>query len=185
MAATGWASGEPRLSGSTGCEPSADPAVTLQYVYPRLSAIARSLVRQADVEDLVQESLVEVLARHPGFAGIEYPTAYAKRVLLRRVARMRTRWRDVPAGLMQGLDSPDESGVGEDAILGSLAVTDLLGELPPRQRACVYLHVVAGLKDDQVAEVLNCRPSTVRSQIARALGRLRALHPSLAQELEV
>lgn len=185
MAATGSAPGEPQLPGSTGCERPADPAVTLQYVYPRLSAIARSLVRQADVEDLVQESLVEVLARHPGFAGIEYPAAYAKRVLLRRVGRMRTRWRDVPAGLMQRLESPDDNSVGEDEVLGWLALSDLLGELPPRQRACVYLRVVAGLNDGQVAEVLNCRPSTVRSQIARAFGRLRALHPSLAQDLEV
>lgn len=68
-----------------------DPVATLQYVYPRLTAIARSLVRPADVEDLVQDSLVELLARHPGFAGIEYPVAYAKRVLLRRVGRFRAR----------------------------------------------------------------------------------------------
>lgn len=85
---------------------------------------------------------------------------------------------------MHGLDWPCDGGAGENEMPGSLVVADLLGELPSRQRACVYLHVVAGLKDDQIAELLGCRPSTVRSQIARALRRLRALHNSLAQDLE-
>jgi RNA polymerase sigma factor (sigma-70 family) len=49
----------------------------------------------------------------------------------------------------------------------------LLDRLPRRQRAAVVLRYYAGLSDEEVAAELGCRPSTVRSQISRALAALR------------
>ena len=49
-----------------------------------------------------------------------------------------------------------------------------LAALPPRQRAVVVLRYWEDLSDAQVAALLGCSASTVRSQAARALAKLRA-----------
>ena len=47
-------------------------------------------------------------------------------------------------------------------------------ELPPRQRAVVVLRYWEDLTDAQAGALLGCSASTVRSQAARALAKLRA-----------
>lgn len=47
-------------------------------------------------------------------------------------------------------------------------------ELPPRQRAAVALHYTLGLSMDQAAEVMGCRPGTVKSLLHNARERLRS-----------
>jgi RNA polymerase sigma-70 factor (ECF subfamily) len=46
-------------------------------------------------------------------------------------------------------------------------------KLPPRQRAAVALHYVLGLSMDEAAEVMRCRPGTVKSLLHAARARLR------------
>ena len=54
-----------------------------------------------------------------------------------------------------------------------LELRDALGRLGERQRAVVVLRYFADLPDVEIAEVLGCRPSTVRSLVRRALRVLR------------
>ena len=49
--------------------------------------------------------------------------------------------------------------------------------LKPRFQAVVVLHYFEGLTLAEVANVLECSPATVRSQLARALSKLRKLLP--------
>lgn len=56
-----------------------------------------------------------------------------------------------------------------------IALRGALRRLPPRHRAVLVLRYLDDLPDAEIAEILGCRPSTVRSLTARALGRLRAL----------
>lgn len=51
----------------------------------------------------------------------------------------------------------------------------LVTRLPPRQRAAVVLRHVTGLSYPEVAAVLACPETTVRSHVRRGLGRLRQL----------
>jgi RNA polymerase sigma factor (sigma-70 family) len=48
-----------------------------------------------------------------------------------------------------------------------------LHELPPRQRAVIVLRYWEDLTDAQIAATLGCSPGTVRSQLSRALAKLR------------
>jgi RNA polymerase sigma factor (sigma-70 family) len=50
---------------------------------------------------------------------------------------------------------------------------DVLLRLPHRQRAAVVLRYYCQLSDPDIAEILGCRPATVRSLTRRALANLR------------
>ena len=52
------------------------------------------------------------------------------------------------------------------------AVWNELRRLPDRQRAAVVLRYYEDLADDDIAQLLGCRPATVRSLLHRALARL-------------
>lgn len=47
-----------------------------------------------------------------------------------------------------------------------------VGELPPRQRAAVYLRYVEDLAEGDIAEIMDCSVGTVRSQLSRARAKL-------------
>lgn len=149
---------------------------------PVLDRTARALGAGADADDLVQETLIRVLMRYPRFAGLAHPLAYCKTVLVRLAARGSRRrireGRELPEALALTLEAAEGP---ESAVLGRLAVADALRRLSRRQRACVYLSVVEGLSDDQISVVLDCRWSTVRSQLSRGLQTLRIASGRRAQ----
>jgi RNA polymerase sigma factor (sigma-70 family) len=61
----------------------------------------------------------------------------------------------------------------------SVTLREALYRLAPKYRAVLVLRYLEDLSDDEIAEVLGCRPSTVRSQAVRAIDRLRTLCPEL------
>ncbi len=149
-----------------------DPVDVLQRLYPPLRRAARALVGDQEGEDLVQAALVQVLARHPGFAGLDHPLGYTKTVMLRLAYRTWRQRGKVADELVEALDT--SSPAQEDAIR-RLDLQAAIRRLGPRQRLCVYLHHVEGLPDSQVAELTGIRPSTVRSQLSRAESQLREI----------
>lgn len=50
---------------------------------------------------------------------------------------------------------------------------DALAGLPPRQRAVIVLRYYEGLSEAEIAELLGCRPGTVKSLAHRGLAALR------------
>jgi RNA polymerase sigma factor (sigma-70 family) len=54
-------------------------------------------------------------------------------------------------------------------------VRDVLLRLPVRQRSAVVLRYFCDMADADIAEVLGCRPATVRTLVHRGLAQLRGL----------
>jgi RNA polymerase sigma factor (sigma-70 family) len=50
---------------------------------------------------------------------------------------------------------------------------DALAELKDRQRVAIVLRFYEDMHDEQIAEILGCRPATVRTAIHRGLRSLR------------
>lgn len=149
----------------------------------------RALLRFATVlttrswlaDDLVSDVLGRAFERWERISQLGQPNAYVRRMIVndyvswhRRLARTHPR-ADVEADLEHaGVPDTAADYAERDAMLRRLA------GLPRRQRAAVVLRYYVGLSDADIAAHLNCRETTVRSQISRALATLR-VDPTLSR----
>ena len=98
------------------------------------------------------------------------PDAYQRRILVNTSNRRFRRHRVTE----QSGDPPEIAVEGPADLVGErAALLAALRELPPRQRAVVVLRYWEDLTDVQIATALGCSPGTVRSQLSRALAKLR------------
>ena len=155
-----------------------------QFVTASSDALLRTAYLVAwdpvEAEDLVQECLLAVARRWPRVRRMEYPYAYARRVLVNLAldgAKRRTRHRQELVGDDAATLAavPDESSARRLHAVGVRAeLIEALGTLPPRQRAVLVLRYFEDLSEAQVAELLGCSVGTVKSTASRGLTRLHA-----------
>lgn len=154
------------------------------FVAVRGDALLRfALMLSGDVhraEDLVQSVLARAYPRWGRIAAMEAPEAYLKRMLVNEHLRWRARRSsgEVPMASPRTGSATAVSDAAE-AYADRDATWALLGRLPRRQRAVLVLRYYEDLSDADIAAVLGCRESTVRSQVARGLAALRAALPAL------
>ncbi|MCA1711585.1 MAG: SigE family RNA polymerase sigma factor [Actinobacteria bacterium] len=128
-------------------------------------------------EDLLQSALTKVYLSWSKVSAAGATDAYVRRIVvnthLSLLRRRRVR-EDLQADLVDIAAAAPSYGIEDrDALWAALA------KLGRRQRAIVLLRYYEDLPDDQIAELIGCSPSTVRSQAMRALNTLKDL-PELA-----
>jgi RNA polymerase sigma-70 factor (sigma-E family) len=132
-----------------------------------------------ETEDMLQETFIKVARRWDRVRSMEYPLAYARRILVNLVldgAATRTR-RD------EELQSPHESSeaIDHSSVRVLSGIDDrsefrwALGALPTRQRAVLILRYWDDLSEAEVAEILDCPIGTVKSSASRGLAELRRM----------
>jgi RNA polymerase sigma-70 factor (sigma-E family) len=152
-------------------------------------AVARSAVlfrgaliltgdRQA-AEDLVQETLERACRRWRTIAAKDAPDAYVRRIMVNLANdRWRRFRRTVPSVPYQ--DGGDTAAPGDQ--YGQVDTRDQLVRalqgLPMRMRTVVVLRYFHDLSDAEIAADLGISPSTVRSQLARGIDKLRGRLPA-------
>ncbi|PWI44579.1 RNA polymerase subunit sigma-70 [Streptomyces sp. ICBB 8177] len=150
-------------------------------VHPRLLAYVRTLVGDADAEDVASEAWLQItrdLARFTGdadrFRGWT-ATIARNRALdhIRKVGR-----RPLPGGdetVLYGI--PDRSDTADEALtsLATGRAMALISRLPADQAEAVVLRAVVGLDAKSAAQVLGKRPGAVRTSAHRGLRRLAEL----------
>lgn len=141
----------------------APEAVRLAYVLTGDRSLA---------EDLVQDAFARLAGR---FAHLRDPAAfdaYLRRTVV-NLAYSYFRRRRVERAYLER----EGSLVRPNAPAGDPETRDevwtALQRLPVRQRAAIALRFYEDLPDDRIADVLGCRPATVRSLIHRGLQTLR------------
>jgi RNA polymerase sigma-70 factor (sigma-E family) len=165
----------PDVIGSGGSE---DFSAFAQSRWPGLVRLAFGLTGDRwTAEDIAQATLAKAYVAWWRVRRADDPDAYLRRILVntsnRRFRRRRVTEQpgDVPDTPTDGLADQ----VGERAAL--LAALRLL---PPRQRAVIVLRYWEDLNDAEIAAALGCTPGTVRSQLSRALAKLR-VSPALGE----
>jgi RNA polymerase sigma factor (sigma-70 family) len=138
---------------------------------PRLLRAARLATGSwSDGEDLLQEAYQRTFAKWAELDGDPAREAYVLRTLSRlHVRRARRFWRREVA-----LDLPDSASVSADHER-ALDIRLALRALPSGQRLVVIHRYYLDLSVEATARALGCTTGTVKSQTARALGRLHLL----------
>ncbi len=163
-------------------EPSA-PAFFEEY-YDRILHYIQGLVHDQDeAEDLTQETFLraykERSSLHDPAAMLSWLYRIATHVSL---DRLRQRARRAPRESETDLDEveipdpgtplPEQTAEQEEM---SECVQKYLGQLPDSYRAVILFHDVHGLKDAEIAELLNLPLATVKMRLHRARNRLQAI----------
>jgi RNA polymerase sigma-70 factor (sigma-E family) len=150
------------------------------FAAARLPALLRyAVLLSGDRElasDLVQEVLTRALLRWRRISRVDEPYAYVRTMVTNQYLSLRRR-KSLPTVPLtyEALDGPRAPRLADPAIeAGERAeLWRQLTGLPRQQRAVIVLRYYENLSDPEIADVLGCRPSTVRSNAARALATLR------------
>ncbi len=123
-------------------------------------------------EDLVQDAFVRVVGRleHLRTPDAFYP--YLRRSII-NLSKNHFRHSAVECAYLARAQREIGADSVEVGVVTHETMRRALLQLPERQRAAVVLRFYEDLAEDQVAEVLRCRPGTARSLISRALQALR------------
>ena len=130
-------------------------------------------------EEAVQEALVRACSRWRRVSSADDPRAYVRRMVVNADISW---WRKVGRREHVVAEVFARPGATRNHPATDLATTvtevdsmwRLCAGLPRGQRAAVVLRYYEGLSDAEIAGILGCAESTVRSQIHRALASLRA-----------
>ena len=130
--------------------------------WPKLVRVAYLLTdSRSDAEEIAQDAFVRLQSTS---SAIRNPGGYLHTTVL-NACRDRHRHRIVVERAPQ--DRPEPSVDHHDELF------DALSKLPFRQHAALVLRFHLDLAEREIAEALDCRPSTVRSLTRRALATLR------------
>lgn len=161
-----------------------------KYRTPVIHFLGRMVRDAAQAEDLAQEVFLRVYrARGKYTPSAKFTTwlfRIASNLALNSVRDERHRQRDVsidePAAGDEGNESPAvdvpsrEPGVLDKMLARqrALQIRRAIGTLPEKQRVAVLLHKYQGMDYDEIARVLDCSESALKSLLFRAYETLRA-----------
>lgn len=121
-------------------------------------------------EDALQTAFANAWARWNQVSAADDRVAYVRRMAinaaLARHRRAHVR-RESSVPVLPDLVAPDDDWPEREATWRAVS------SLPPRQRAVVVLRYYEGLTESEIADLLGCRPGTVKSQASAALATLR------------
>jgi RNA polymerase sigma-70 factor (sigma-E family) len=140
------------------------PALVAVYGEQRLALVRLAYLIVGDreqAEEIVHDAFVSTYA---AWDRVREPIAYVRTSVVNRsrgvLRRRRLERRHAEPTTDTTSTAPDE-------------LWDVLDRLRPRQRAALVLRFYDGLPDAEIAELLGCRATTVRTTIHRALAALR------------
>jgi len=125
-----------------------------------------------EAEDLVHDAIVRMAARFTDLRSEDAFPAYLKRAIVNQAAsigrrhRIEREWRE--RNTRPPVVMPAEPGPGDE-------LWRAMTRLPARQRAALVLRFYEDLSERQTADILGCRPGTVKSLVSRGLASLRGV----------
>ena len=126
---------------------------------------------RADADDIFQEVFIRLVKKKPGFESGEHMKAWLIRVT---VNCARSLWLSSWKKRMVFWEDEQLNRIpAEEAPAGNEALEEALDALPMKMRRVVHLFYYEEMSVDEIAEALNEKPSTIRSQLSRARKALK------------
>jgi RNA polymerase sigma-70 factor (ECF subfamily) len=159
-----------------------------KYRTPLVNYLGRMIGDSATAEDLAQEVFLRVYRARSEYAPSAKFTTWIFRIAtnLALNARRDGRYRQLEVSIQEGnypedgevrvLQIPDGRAGAEQSLLArdrAALIRRAVEELPEKQRAAVLLHKYEEMDYDQIAKILNCSESALKSLLFRAYETLR------------
>jgi len=150
----------------------------------RIYRLAFRYLRSAqDAEDVLQETFIKVIRRISSYDPLRGPdfSAWLNSICInaaidhlrrreRRQERLHVALDEASSAIPQRTESPEDAAIRRQA---ADKIQAALGLLPPRQRIIFDLHYDQHLDIKDIAAELQCSESNIKTQLIRALARLR------------
>lgn len=158
-----------------------------QYQQPIYKYLLRMTQNPVEAEDLTQETFIRVHRSLPTFLGEASLGTWLYRIATNvsfdHFRRTSTRQAKVSLSfeetdldrkwvMAETTSSPEQLAADQSEM--SACVEKFIDRLPPPYRAVLVLHDLQGLKNREIAEVLECSLSTVKIRLYRGRTKLRA-----------
>ena len=122
----------------------------------------------SDADDVYQDVFIRLLEHEAPFDNDEHLKAWLIRVTINRC---RDLTRSVWNRRTEGFERQHVEVAAPDAFRAD--IWEVVGALPPDLRAVVHLFYVEGYATEEIAAIVECQPSTVRTRLHRARQQLR------------
>lgn len=120
---------------------------------------------RSEADDIFQEVFLRVVRKKPCFESPAHEKAWLLRVTVNCAKNHFLRARlNAAAPLDDRIVFTDPENQGLD---------EALGQLPQKYRAVIHLYYYEGYSTEEIAGMMNAKPATVRTQLARARSKLR------------
>jgi RNA polymerase sigma factor (sigma-70 family) len=139
----------------------------------RLYTLALSILRdEAEAEDAVQETLLKAWRSWPSIGDSDHVPRWLTRVCVNHCTSIRRRLRARGGPPLELFEWAASSG-GQSGAAEIIDVDRAYRSLSIRQRAAVTLNYGYGYSVEETADLMGCRPGTVRTHVARGLASMR------------
>jgi RNA polymerase sigma-70 factor (ECF subfamily) len=174
---------EELVARSTGGDPESFNQLIKRWEKPIYALAYRTIGREDDARDVVQETFLRAFRGLSGFKGQAKFSSWLYRIALNLCRDWIRRQRRTPvvsapdgvdlvelAGESESVESADEAVARKDL---SRAVARAMSVLPDDQRAAIVLKEYHGLTFQEIADLLGCPLSTVKTRLYQGLTVLR------------
>ena len=127
---------------------------------------------RALAEDLVQDAFVRFVGRFGHLRDLDAFDGYLRRTIV-NLSKNVYRRRAIERSYLERRTAEDRDERTDPDVAENESIRAAIMALPERQRAAIVLRYYEDLPESEIADILHCRPATVRSLIARGLERLR------------
>ena len=129
---------------------------------------------RALAEDLVQEAFLRFVGRLHHLRDPDAFDGYLRRTIV-NLSKDTFRRRAVERSYLDRRTAELREGHTDRDVAAYESMRAALLSLPQRQRSAIVLRYYEDLHESEIADVLRCRPATVRSLVARGLEALRRI----------
>ena len=157
-----------------------------EFVRTKRGALVRSAYLLTGDRDLAEDLVQSALARtHRAWSRLAEPAnaeAYTRKVMYHLQVSWWRRNRIVESMTEETVEPRPTGGPGEaTGLTNRMTIHGALAKLSPKQRAVLVYRYFEDRSEAETADLMGVHIGTVKSQTAKALVRLRAVAPELAE----
>lgn len=152
---------------------------TLMALQPALQLTAEKLLRsEADAEDTVQETVIDLWQRRDELEHVRDLRAYAMQSLKNRCISFLRKSRDIATDRIELLDAVDDDAIREEVALTeerAARLDTMMAQLPERQREAVTMRYIEGVSHEEMQRRLGMSSTNVYATLSRAMSALKSM----------